>query len=405
VNQLQKLVCLVALFCAASAAADVTPDNVGPVIQPGYAAQADDERGMWHVMSQLENEIANSNLLLRDEAVNAYVRGIVDDLLGVYADDVRVYIIRDPSFNASMAPNGMMIVHTGLLARMRNEAQLAAVLGHEAGHYLRRHSLNRWRNIKKKSAVMAVLSVGAGAATSAGGTNWTGLANAINVGIVASIMSYSREHETEADAFGLKLMADAGYSPGSASEIWGQVVAERKASAQARDKRYRDPSRSALSSHPPSEDRQANLQRWAKTRSFYADPDQTVTDGADEWRIAIDPIRFDLLREQIKMNNPGASLYLIELLAEDGWTGELRYFEGEAFNLRGFEGDAERAAQSYAAAVELPGAPAAAWRAHGYALQKAGDRQGASDALKRYLELDPDAPDAAMVRFSILTDD
>ncbi|MFK7888171.1 MAG: M48 family metalloprotease [Gammaproteobacteria bacterium] len=392
---------LIAAGMAASAVADISPESVGPVIAPGYAAQAEDERGMWQVMSQLERQIANSNLLLRDDAVNDYVRGIVDDLMGVYAGDVRIYILRDPSFNASMAPNGMMIIHTGLLARMRNEAQLAAVLGHEAGHYLRRHSLNRWRSMKKKTAMMAVLSVGGGAATSGGGTNWLGLADAINVGIVASIMSYSRKHETEADAFGLKLMADAGYTPESASEIWAQVVNERKASAAARDKRYVDPSRSVLSSHPPSEQRQANLRRWAKTRTFYADPNQAVTSGSDTWRIAIDPIRFDLLREQIKMNNPGASLYLIELLAEDGWTSELRYFEGEAYNLRGFDGDVERAAQSYAAAVELPGAPAAAWRAHGYALQKAGDKEGASDALKRYLELEPDAPDAAMVRFSI----
>ena len=44
--------------------------------------------------------------------------------------DVRVYLERTPLFNASMAPNGMMTVWTGLMLRVENEAQLAAVLGH-----------------------------------------------------------------------------------------------------------------------------------------------------------------------------------------------------------------------------------------------------------------------------------
>ena len=72
---------------------------------------------------------------------------------------IRVYAMRQPDFNASMAPNGMMIVHTGLLAHMRNEAQLAAVLGHESGHYLRRHSVQNWRSLKSKSAAMAVVGI------------------------------------------------------------------------------------------------------------------------------------------------------------------------------------------------------------------------------------------------------
>jgi len=50
-----------------------------------------------------------------------------------------------------MAPNGMMQVATGLLLRTANEAQLAYVLGHELGHYRRRHSMQRWSDFQAKA--------------------------------------------------------------------------------------------------------------------------------------------------------------------------------------------------------------------------------------------------------------
>ena len=59
-----------------------------------------------------------------------------------------------------MAPNGMMVVWTGLLLRAQNEAQLAAVIGHEAGHYIKRHSLKTWLDAKARTDLMAFLSIG-----------------------------------------------------------------------------------------------------------------------------------------------------------------------------------------------------------------------------------------------------
>ena len=61
-------------------------------------------------------------------------------------------------------------------------------------------------------------------------------------------------------------------------------------------------------------------------------------------------------------------------------------------------GDEARAAQSYAAAVAYPDAPADAWRWHGIALMKAGRMAEARQAFARYLTMKPDAPDAAWVR-------
>ena len=108
-----------------------------------------------------------------------------------------------------------------------------------------------------------------------------------------------------------------------------------------------------------------------------------------------------LLDDQVKLNDPGASLYIIRNLAKDGWNGLLRFYEGEVWRLRGARGDSALAGQSYAAAVAFPDAPPEAWRAHGYPLLKDGRRDEGKAALNRYLSLAPNAPDAAMVRYSL----
>ena len=69
------------------------------------------------------------------------MRGVLCEAVGEdRCGAARVYIMREPTFNASMSPNGTMRVFSGLLLRMRSESELAAVLGHEFGHYSGRHT-------------------------------------------------------------------------------------------------------------------------------------------------------------------------------------------------------------------------------------------------------------------------
>ena len=105
-----------------------------------------------------------------------------------------------------------------------------------------------------------------------------------------------------------------------------------------------------------------------------------------------------LLDDQIKLNDPGGSQYLLNTLALDGWNGMLRYYEGEVWRLRNRNGDAERAAQSYAIAVAYPDAPPEAWRWHGLELMKQGRAGEGKAALDRYLKMNPSAPDAPFIR-------
>jgi Zn-dependent protease with chaperone function len=384
------------------AAARVAPGAMLPLVDADYHPTDTVEGGLWRDFDRVEEELAASNLLLDAPGVHAYLVGIVHNLLGERARGSRLYLVRAPSFNASMAPNGMMIVNSGLLLRVNNEAQLAAVLGHESGHYLRRHSFAAYRDRVHKTGAIAFISAGAnvmaGAAALAGGdpNGWINLANGINSNLYASMFAFDRNQESEADAFGLRLIAEAGYTPASAAEIWQQLIDERRASAAARSKHYRARS-SLVDSHPPDAVRLADLSVSAREVAPVSGPGR---DGRDAFRGAMAPIRAALFDEQVKQNDPGASLYLINAHAADGWDGTLRFYEGETYRLRDAPGDAAIAAIAFAAAITFPDAPPVAWRAHGYALMKAGNRDDGRRALTRYLDLDPHATDAAMVRFA-----
>jgi len=374
----------------ALASAKVLDTGIESLVGPGYEPVDKDERGMWQSLERLEEAIRNSPKRLDAPKFDAYTRGVVERLVERPVPDLRIYVMRDASFNASMAPNGMMVVHTGLAARIRNEAQFAAVLGHEAGHYSRKHTITQYRSMRRKSSASAFIGV----LTAIGGVGIAG--DGVSLALVMSMYQFSRTQESEADAFGIKLMARAGYSPGAASEVWKQVIEERKASAKLSEQKYKDASKSAFSTHPATDERMVDLKDTAANLAG-----GNFSDHRDEW-VAITKDHMPmLLEEQINLNDAGASLYIIENLAQDGWTGLLRYNEGEVYRLRAGEGDAEKAAAAYATAITLPDAPPEAWRANGYALLKAGKTEDGRASLNKYLELNPGAKDAGMVRFTL----
>jgi predicted Zn-dependent protease len=120
-----------------SALAALDPTRLQPAFSPGYKPVDQDERGLWQQMEKLESDMRASNLLLRENELNSYVNDLACKISADYCSDMRVYVLRTPYFNAAMAPNGMMMIWSGLLLRCRNEAQLASVIGHEMGHFTR----------------------------------------------------------------------------------------------------------------------------------------------------------------------------------------------------------------------------------------------------------------------------
>lgn len=381
--------------CTVSAArAAVLPTDLAPKVGPNYQPVNAEERGIWDRLAQVEDRIRTSPQRLIAPELDAYVHGVIERLIGRPAPELRIYVMHDASLNAAMLPTGMMIVNTGLLARVRNEAQLAAVLGHEAGHYFRKHAVDILRDNRRKASATAAAASGLRTYTDAHDA-WI----LMNQAILMSSFRFSRNLESEADAYGLMLMAHAGYPPRAASDIWGQFVDERRASAAVRNKRYTDGTSSAMSTHPPTQSRMINL---ADTANYLAARGEIAgRAGPDGWAAVIRPYQAMLLEEQVYLNDSGGSLYLLRALEQPAQAGLLEFNQGEVYRLRNAGGDDLKAAAAYAAATAQADAPPEAWRAHGYALRKAGRDAEADEALNRYLALKPDAPDAAVVRSTV----
>ena len=140
-------------------------------VQSGYRpALESDEAGLWLVMDRAERDLKTSGSLVTDVGANEYLRDILCRLAEELCADVRVYLVRIPHFNATMAPNGVMQVWSGLLLRTQNEAQLASVLAHEIAHYRYQHSLEMFRQAKNTANVLAPFQL----VTTLGGVGYVG---------------------------------------------------------------------------------------------------------------------------------------------------------------------------------------------------------------------------------------
>jgi predicted Zn-dependent protease len=386
-----------ASLATGAAQARIRPQDMVPLVGAGFRPTDKDEIGLWQEMERAEEEIAGSNLLMKDPALTGYLGDLIGKVGGPAAKDFRIYLARIPEFNAVMFPTGFAVVFSGLLLRMRNEAQLAGVIAHESGHFLRRHMIRSWRDMRRKTDVLSIGAMLAGHGGGAAGVYVGDYVQLAQLGTLLTLFRYGREMEAEADAMGAKLIAGAGYPPVEMANIWQQLIGEEEASARYRRK-HRDRGYDLFATHPAPESRMADLRADAAEVTV---PGKAYDNGRARYLAAIGAIRPMLLDDQVKLNDPGASQYLIQTLAQDGWNGLLRFYEGEVWRLRNRKGDDVRAAQSYAAAVVYPDAPADAFRWHGISLLKAGRPREARAALTRYLQMKPDAPDALWVRQTI----
>lgn len=342
----------------------------------GQAIPAD-EAGMRMQMDEAERQLRTSPFVVADPALNAYVGGLVCRLAGPDCPAIRVHIVRTPYLNASMAPNGAMIVWSGLFLRTTNEAELAAVLAHEIAHYRARHSLRAFRDHRRKADGWALLGLPVGLI--AGNIGYS----AVQVGLVASLSAYSREMEREADAASIAMLRGGGYDPYAAAAIWKGVRSERVAAAAARGRKPRGEG-GLFASHPPSVEREAALAVLAA--------DARGRDGAAAYAAALAPHWHWLIEDQLRLNDPGGTILLLDRLAARGGPPDwIAFARGETARAAG---KLDEAAAAYRRALPLAGAE----RGLALTLSRMGDRTGARAAIVRYLTARPDAPDAAMLR-------
>ncbi len=131
-------------------------------------------------------------------------------------------VIENPQVNAFALPGGKVALNTGILPVCRDEAGVAAVMGHEVAHVIARHGAERMSQeqaLRIGGAALSAALLGTSPAAREGLLQAYGLGAKVGV-----LLPYSRKHELEADRIGLILMAKAGYDPEVAVDFWQRML-------------------------------------------------------------------------------------------------------------------------------------------------------------------------------------
>ncbi|WP_239923655.1 M48 family metalloprotease [Agaribacterium haliotis] len=193
-----------------------------------------------------------------DPELNLYVQGVGKKLAAVSDRKELPYefvVLNSDVPNAWALPGGKIAINRGLLIQLDDEAQLAAVMGHEIVHAAARHGA-------QKMTQQQVLGAGAAAVGIAAASSDSDYAGLIAAGAMGGAQlyqaHYGRSQELESDKYGMKYMAKAGYEPQAAVELQQTFV---KLSQGQKSDMFS----SLLASHPPSEERVAKNKQMAKT--------------------------------------------------------------------------------------------------------------------------------------------
>jgi len=158
---------------------------------------------------------------VKSEPLKSYVRGIGGRIAALTEADYpdlpwEFFVLDSDVINAFAIPGGKVFISRGLMSYMENEAQLAAVLGHEIGHVVAQHVDERLSRSMAAQIGMEVIGgmsdsefVNAGAAILTQGT----------------LLKFDRNQESEADRLGLKYIVAAGYDPQGMVEMLEILVA------------------------------------------------------------------------------------------------------------------------------------------------------------------------------------
>ena len=199
----------------------------------------------------IDRTIANPTMLPEDE--QARIRDIFDDLLAILPEDSvhagQSYTLGFRSApgigpNAFALPGGTIIMTDAFARQFPNENILAGVLGHEIGHVVERHGL---RQVYRSLGIYILVALMAGD---------TGpiLEDILLEGNLLLSLSFSRDAELEADAFGVDLIEKAGYDPRGLAAFFEAMMAQGGGASDWR------------STHPASADRVERIEELIGAR-------------------------------------------------------------------------------------------------------------------------------------------
>jgi len=170
-------------------------------------------------------------------------------------------LLEDKQANAFCLPGGKVAVYTGILPITRDDAGLAAVLGHETAHAIARHGGERVSQGLLVQVGLAATQVALARSDPAMVQQVTALLGAGTT--VGLLLPWSRTQESEADHLGLIFMAKAGYDPHAARDLWVRMAEAAKGSARPPE---------FLSTHPAEETRIRQIEGWLPEALQYYQP-------------------------------------------------------------------------------------------------------------------------------------
>jgi metalloendopeptidase OMA1, mitochondrial len=206
---------------------------------------------------QAYSEVLKKSQLSSDPALNAHVSSVGKRIAA--ATDRTDYqwefkVIEDKQANAFCLPGGKVAVYTGILPVTRDDAGLAAVLGHEAAHATARHGAERMTQAVGAQVILAAVQIGLGAMSSRDPGLTQQMVALLGAPVAqVGLMAWGRTQESEADRLGLIYMAKAGYHPQAARDLWVRM-------AEASKGRQRPPE--FLSTHPSEATRIQQIEGW-----------------------------------------------------------------------------------------------------------------------------------------------
>lgn len=196
--------------------------------------------------------------LVYDATLLSYIRRIGEKITGETGQKrhYSFFIIDDPSINAFAGPNGVIGIHTGLIASAQSEDELASVMAHEIAHVTQRHLSRTYENQSMMSttgiaSILAALLIGS-QNPNAGIAAYMG---SISLSIEKQLKN-SRIHESEADYFGIKYLNEAGYNPFAMGDFFNRLSKEGQL--------YDNAPPEILMTHPVTENRLAKARDRAE---------------------------------------------------------------------------------------------------------------------------------------------
>jgi len=359
---------IVALLAAGCASTQLAPVSSGVQLEQ-------DERTLWHQAEQAETRFEAGGAVYADAQLEAYLDEVAHRIepAPIFASiPFRIRVVRNPYLNAFTLPNGRVYVHTGMLARMDNEAQLATLLAHEMTHTTHRHAIRELRDVKNHAAwAVGLNSVLPGIGSLAG---------------FSAIRGYSRELETEADDEGFRLVANAGYDVTESVKLFAHLQ------EQLAEEKQKEPF--FFGTHPALQERIENY----RSRIQAQGPDRrTGTKETDAFLLHTREVVYENAVLDLRAGRfVAAERSARKFAALEPSAARGPFLLGEIARQRS-EGEWDAALGEYRRAMALDAAYADPYRAMGLVLYKRGDKAAAKAAFEKYLSLSPGASDRAYI--------